>query len=259
MLVRLTTAAIQKQGNAPDEYEDAYWPSCPLSAEAWYIRAAVADGATEASFSREWAGELVEAYGRGRLVESRLAETMPRSQRRWRAQTERRSLPWYAEEKLRSGAFSSILGFSAHDHSGGDVAGLNTERGWKAFAVGDTCLALVRGGRVVSFFPLGRSEDFSSTPALVSSIGTANGELHRLTRRARGSWRSGDRFLLMTDALACWFLRSVENGRDFSSVLSAATTDGPAVFESWISERRRSGDIRNDDVTLMIIDLLANA
>ena len=77
-----------------------------------------------------------------------------------------------------------------------------------------------------------------------------------LTEHARGRWRPGDRFLLMTDALAQWFLRRNEQGErpaaEIAELLGAA--DPAAAFADWI-ERMRAQDLRNDDVTLGVIDL----
>ena len=46
MRVEAKVFSLQKAGNAPDEYEDAYWPEGGVDSEAPSIRLAVADGAT---------------------------------------------------------------------------------------------------------------------------------------------------------------------------------------------------------------------
>jgi hypothetical protein len=77
----------------------------------------------------------------------------------------------------------------------------------------------------------------------------------------RGQFRQqvidGDRFLLMTDALAEWTLRQAEeNGWPTLAVDHLLAELAPqAAFAGWVEEHRRGHGLRNDDVTLMVIDL----
>ena len=73
-------------------------------------------------------------------------------------------------------------------------------------------------------------------------------ELSHLTR-ARGAWERMDVFYLMTDAIASWFLRSVEDGARPSALLDPV--DEGEDFERWIESLRESGAMRNDDVTVL--------
>jgi hypothetical protein len=60
----------------------------------------------------------------------------------------------------------------------------------------------------------------------------------------------------MTDALAKWFLEQVEVcGRPWQELdgLLQAPTPQPA-FEEWVTTLRDAGRLRNDDVTLMLIN-----
>jgi hypothetical protein len=69
-----------------------------------------------------------------------------------------------------------------------------------------------------------------------------------------GTWQRGDSFYLMTDALACWFLRGVEREEDPCATLDElAGKEEPDPFGSLIAELRASGSIRNDDVTLLAV------
>jgi hypothetical protein len=97
---------MPKAGNTLVEYEDAFWPRHDRVHGAGTANLAVADGATETSFSGLWARLLVSSYGRGRLTAENSAEEIQRIRRVWRRAVGQKPLPWYAEEKLRSGAFS---------------------------------------------------------------------------------------------------------------------------------------------------------
>src|SRR5579862_2824599 len=103
---------MPKEGNTLAEYEDAFWPREKQIGDTFPLRLAVADGATETSFSGLWARLLVAAYGRGRLAEGNLQSALDQIRHVWRRAVGQKPLPWYAEEKLRSGAYASLLGLT---------------------------------------------------------------------------------------------------------------------------------------------------
>jgi hypothetical protein len=104
----------------------------------------------------------------------------------------------------------------------------------------------VRRNRLLQAFPRIHSGEFDNAPRLVGSRGRPPRR-----ERARGSWRGGDRLLLMTDALAQWFLRHVEAGR--RPWQAVERLEGDADFVHWIEKLRDSGGLRNDDVTLLAV------
>ncbi len=242
---------LPKEGNSWEEYEDAYWPERQVDQKADAFSFAVADGATETSFSGVWAKILVRAYCRGQLSERKLSKSLPRLQSAWLKRVSGKPLPWYAEEKLRSGAFSSLLGLTVKFFPG---EGRAAE--WQAIAIGDSCLFQVRGHNLITAFPLTHFEQFNSRPYLLSSNPTYNSYLARNIVRAVGSWETDDAFYLMTDALACWFLKTIECGeKPWEIVRDLATSDQIAPFAEWITELRKVGAIRNDDVTLLRVNM----
>src|SRR5262249_13326262 len=103
---------IPKEGSSEEEYEDAHWPSDQVEGSGASFSFAVADGATEASYSKAWAQILVEAYCNNHLDASHLVESLSDLQAKWKESLDTQSLPWYAEEKVRDGAFSSLLGLT---------------------------------------------------------------------------------------------------------------------------------------------------
>jgi hypothetical protein len=238
-----------KRGNAPDEYEDAF------AGDADKGRFAVADGASESSFVATWAKLLAEGFltATGKPWHDLDWLTPPRQ--RWAADVDPRPLPWYAEEKREQGAYATFLGIDfrcprrgAEEREGGD---------WCALAVGDSCLFHLRTGKLRQSFPLSRSSDFGNQPALLGSRGRPVDTPVQEVRRTRGHWRLGDRFLLMTDALAEWMLRQIEQEQrpdaDIDRLL--AESNPQDAFVGWVAERRERQGLRNDDVTLVIVDL----
>ena len=231
---------LQKGGNAGDEYEDAFAPALSLkdseSGSYDQFRCAVADGATETSFSGLWAKILVDAFVDQRLTRIEM-ETLKTLSAHWKetiaARTARKPLPWYAVEKLEKGAFSSLMGLAVH-----------ADGSWRAHCVGDSCLFHVRPKQAIRAFPYHTPDEFNNHPALLSTDATNMVD----AKVARGRWRDGDYFLLMTDALAHFFLSQ----RKMRGQIAADALDQQA-FEALIQTARGDRICRNDDVTLIKI------
>ncbi|QXD17175.1 protein phosphatase 2C domain-containing protein [Rhodocaloribacter litoris] len=229
--MRPQVAWLPKDGHAPDEYEDAFAVPEPGT---WPYRVAIADGATETAFAARWAQALVEGFVASDVADPQAFTAFVDVQRSvWAAAVAARlpELPWYAAEKAREGAAAAFLGLSLrHDGT------------WHALAVGDCCLLVVRGGAVHLCWPLDAPGQFHHRPVLVHS---RPGTETPVTVRA-GTWQPGDRFLLATDALAAWLMQG-----------EAVAGWSGAAFRDRVEAARRQG-LRNDDVTLVVIDLDAS-
>ncbi len=243
---------LPKAGNSASEYEDAFWPTPEEDLVSLPIRLAVGDGATATSFSALWAKLLVQDHGEGFLTEETLVERLPILRDRWLVEVSREPLPWYAEEKLRSGAFSSFLGLTIEQDSG-----TRGERGrWRALAIGDSCLFHVRNNERIVAWPMDKSDQFNDWPVLIPSVSGGDESFRDAIKVEQGSWEMGDVFYLMTDALACWFLRRLElkDGDPFE-FLNRICDD--ASFEEFIRNQRADSledgieMLKNDDVTLV--------
>lgn len=243
---------MPKAGNSEAEYEDAFWPRF-LEGESNNFRFSVADGATETSFSGIWARQIVRAFGKGHIdFENRLSNLSELQQRWWKI-VHQRPLPWYAEEKALKGAFASFLGLLLEE----DKA-LNGElqRQWKAVALGDSCLIHIRGEEILALFPLDRSESFTNRPLLLSSTQAVSDQFLEHLCVMKGAWMPGDIFYLMTDAIAHWFMRELEEGqRPWHILQELDTTDQEKQFHGLIAELRMNRAIRNDDVTVLRVTI----
>jgi len=102
-----------------------------------------------------------------------------------------------------------------------------------------------------------RSEDFSNRPLLLGSRSQGLTESSLRCDQGHGRWRPGDRFLLMTDALAQWFLLRTEQEKDPLTAIRAllAEKSPEAAFAGWVEKRRQQAVLRNDDVTLIVVDV----
>jgi hypothetical protein len=228
---------LPKHGHTVEEYEDSW------AADENRGRFAVADGATESSFAREWAqlltGDFVHYEGDD--VAGWLARA-PDLQRLWWESVSPRPLPWYGEEKRQEGAFATFLGLA-----------LTPEGSWQALAVGDSCLFQVRGGELLMAMPLAHAEGFDSVPWLLSSRRAPSDEwLAEAAKTARGEWSAGDQFWLLTDAVAECLLAGHKT--DSSQPLSLAFESSDDAFAEWVAAERGSGRMRNDDCTWVVID-----
>jgi len=233
-----------KEGNSEDEYEDAFCVPVERLFPQQSYHCAVADGATETSFSGPWAALLVEAWSMGTLDardEEAWKTQLPPLQDAWHEAVGEKQLPWYAEEKARAGAFAALLGLTLRVD--GEV------RSYDCTAAGDACLFHVRGDALLAAFPIATAAGFNARPALLSSNTTQNEDLARLPVYQHGEWEQGDRFYLVTDALACTLLACHEAGDAPWPALDKLADEED--FRRFIGEAREERSLRNDDVTLV--------
>lgn len=245
------TWRLSKEGNRPEECEDAFRVVYPSGAGAEIVRAAVCDGATESAFAREWAEILADAFvdqplDLSGMTEGSLKTWLKRGQEEWHEGIPWDQIPWHGEAKARAGAFATLLGLTI----GADLANPR-QPWWQAVAVGDSCLFVVRNDRLLLSFPLEDAGQFDNNPALVCSNPANSQGLWEGVRLQSGECSPGDRFILASDALAAWFLASYAAGEkpwETLMELDASERDG------WVGEQRSERLMRNDDTTLVIID-----
>jgi len=249
---------VPKLGNSEEEYEDASAFSVPKR------RFAVADGATESSFSDRWAQSLVRRYAADPPLTPPTSVSLPEwvapLQHEWHAGIPWDKLPWFAEEKARSGAYASLLGvcfaeperlpprfrfWSWFRRPKPQAAGFR----WYALAIGDTCLFHVRNGQLLKAFPLESAAAFSDRPLLLSSNPARNQSVWSAVQLAEGECHLGDAFFLATDALGKWFLERFEAKERPWETLAALRTQ--TEFVAWVDNARQDRSLKNDDTTLV--------
>ena len=253
---------VQKAGNSEADYEDAFAITENV--------VAIADGATESSFARAWAESLVRGFTEANA--SMDAEEAPTGspaddpwdreaiqrrvtplQEEWRNAIAWDQLPWFAEDKARSGAFATLLAFRVspqvtHPPAEGDEADSPDAR-WRAFAIGDSCMFQIRDGELRTAFPLDNALQFNSRPLLLSSSAPNNDRVWESVAYQEGDCRPGDIFLFATDALAHWFLAEREAGRRPWATLCEVRTE--TDFSELVTRLRQRHAVRNDDMTLV--------
>jgi hypothetical protein len=123
-------------------------------------------------------------------------------------------------------------------------------------AVGDTCVFQVRDQTLYRAFPLDRPDLFGSTPELLCSVPHPE-RSEPLIRSTRGTYRPGDLFLLMSDAIAVWFLQEVAKLRQpwRSFEPGGHLAQDPAAFAAFVEDLRTANLLKNDDVTVLTVRL----
>jgi len=247
---------LPKAGNDTEEYEDAFRVVCPQHVGASGLgpaRIAVSDGASESPFAREWANILTDAFvteppASCDMTEDSLNTWLKSPRERWHASVPWDRLPWHGEAKTQAGAFATLLGLTIK------AAPDNSEQlSWQALAVGDSCLFIVRDDRLWLSFPLEDAAQFDNTPALLCSNPANAGDVWEGIRQQSGECAAGDLLIFATDALACWFLaENAAEERPWETLLEL----GSSEWEAWVGEQRQDGFMRNDDTTLVIIQIV---
>ncbi len=221
---------VQKAGNAIAECEDI-WQKVERDHK---IAIALSDGATESSFAREWAKELVNTF-----VNRDGEDWLSPLQVTWQQWLKNQNLSWFAKRKAEKGAYATFLSLE-----------IRTDLSWQALAVGDSCLFVVRDRHFQTSFPLQNSYEFNNRPKLIGTHAKAqNINFFKINGKAQ----IGDRFYLTTDAIACWILQQIESFQN--PWLKLDQISSQELFANWINELRDQHAIANDDTTLLCLEI----
>jgi Protein phosphatase 2C len=240
----LSKYKLPKFGNTDAECEDAF--SCNPTGNL--LKIALADGATESSFAKEWANLLTDDLVKSKSFSLKhITGRLPPLRNQWLSEVTKIPLPWYAEAKLEKGAFSTILGLWI------DLK----KQIYSCVAIGDCCLFHVKKDDVIFSFPILKSNEFSNSPFLLSTKKDDDKELKNYIKAAtKQKIEKGDYLFLMSDALAHWFTSENEkNERPWEILLGRSEDTKENAFEDWLNDKRRQKEIKNDDTTLLIIEI----
>lgn len=245
----LNYLVLPKRGYTQEDCEDSIYfhPSHRNPVDNYKF--AVADGATESSFSKEWAHLLTSSIKRKEKINKKhFLSILPTLQEIWVKDVFSRPLPYYAEMKAQQGAFSTFIALTINiKHSQ-----------YKCMAVGDCCFFHIRESSLIKAFPIIKSEDFNNNPFLISSIQSQNTGLNEMIKEIDGEFSKGDKFFIMSDAIASWFLSQCEqNEKPWDTILRlfADKMHDKDIFINWLQEQRRLGLIKNDDTSTISIEM----
>ncbi len=244
---RLETA---KAGNRPEECEDA---SGIRFSESGPARVAVSDGASESAFARDWARILARAFVSrpmplDGLDGASFNEWLVPCEEEWNGVVPWGRIPWHGQAKTRTGAMATLLGLT-FDPASSPEGGHR----WEAVAIGDCCMFVVRDDALSLSFPLIESGQLNNNPPLICSNPANNAGIGERVHRMQGDCLPGDLVLLTSDALAGWFLREHEAGeKPWRTLMSL---DSYEAWRAWVDEQRNGRTMRNDDTTLVSVEV----
>ncbi|SFQ15886.1 hypothetical protein [Amycolatopsis rubida] len=222
--LRVVTASVAKQGRDNAENED--FAAMNLAAQ----RFAVADGASDAARPEVWSRLLAQSYVDGELDATQLDELGDR----WHQEVFSADLPWFAIQKLSYGSAATFAGLALSDSA------------FDGEAVGDCCLFQLREGAIILAFPLDDPARFTNFPDVLRTHPPAGRDLDPVHRQ-HGSWRTGDLFVLASDALAKYLLERPDPARPLEHLLAS-----PDSFAELVAEFRADG-LANDDTTICVV------
>ncbi len=240
---------LAKEAEHPELNQDA----CRVDVQGGV--AVIADGATSGIFSRRWAMILADRVMAG-LPEvddpAAFSAWLAECRREWDTAIDTSCLAWHQKAKLRDGAFATLLWVEAFPVSDCEMQPGEPASQWflTARAVGDSCLFLVRDGRLEASFPIQSSEELRADPLLLGSL-DLNHDRQLAFSLLETECRSGDLIVLCTDAVADWALRHQEAG---DAVAWEEYWDMPR--QVWMEEillLREQGKMRYDDSTLLLL------
>src|SRR5882757_839399 len=258
MLARSVCFALEKAGSAVWEWEDGAGASEGSPGHGLDPRFIVVDGATEAYDALRWVAQLVTSFvgvtGQPHAPPALTPDAMrgwfDRMQQRWTAEAPTQFTNIIEEWKYRQdGSFATLLGC--------ELTGLTgpTPR-WNAVALGDTVLFHVRNNQLITHFPALRVDDFGVAPAGVHTKSEGIAQMMSDLEIGRGELRLGDQLFIATDAFAHWVLQRLQrDDQQLWRVLSELDHD--ATFAALVADVRAAGQMRNDDVTLLRVRLVA--
>jgi hypothetical protein len=220
---------------------------------------AVADGAGNSFFPREWAQCLTEHFARDvelALQRETFTQWLRSVHEEWAAGIERiATMPkqsflvvnGYRGKKAAAAAFIGI-------HLGKPIEG---KIPWRAVALGDSCLFHASAGGKVHKYPLTKSTEFAFDLYALSSYPDRNIAEPKFLRddelEGRPPIVEGDFLIMASDALSRWLIRREEIGQAvWGQVVSL---ESKADFLQFIDQARTEKEepMQNDDVALVVV------
>lgn len=254
VIIKWYAASIPKSSNRLDENEDAYSPDLYNGEikSTDFFQCALSDGATRSSFAGVFARYIVDTCSSSQKTDS-FKDIIRQSRTMWHSQIKAQDLPWHAQEKVKEGAYATLLWLQFFPKGTNHILWNNY---WRAVAIGDSCMFQFRKEKHIKSLPVKHSNDFNNHPALISSHYKST--LFVEDWESSGSWEEGDDFFLVSDALAKWTMKLIEMEKTPSTIFKDRLTRRVKEnhFQDWIYQLRYNGEIKDDDTTLIWIKVM---
>lgn len=199
--------------------------------------AAISDGAADSYDSRtlarlvceDWVGQSIPRIRLGKIIHG------------YESHFAGRAMGWADQGAFERGSFATALGIRI------------SEEQIVCSAIGDSICIFHAVDRLVCF-PISDVAQLKARPTLLSSNREHNRALDRgKISHLRWNARPGDRLLLMTDALAAWFLGS---GDMMPALATLESFQDNETFQIFAGHQRDDGALKNDDTTLVHLEVI---
>ena len=219
---------------------------------------AIADGATQSFYSSIWSKLLVDYFcGNPEIDKNNWQKWLKPIQKEWleRVTAELKTAksgnnPAWIEIENRLNRFESATS---------TFIGLQfLENQAKVSIVGDSCLFIFQGDKLIKTYLLQKSADFNNRPGYFGSYPKNNNDYKPEFLDIELKYKQpSDKlyFVLATDALAEYIFKYTEQQRDILTTLLKISSE--QEFENFVKYARQDDTIKmkNDDVTLMILEV----
>ncbi len=114
----------------------------------------------------------------------------------------------------------------------------------------------MREDKIAFAFPYTNPEQFKNSPYLIKSKEDNGNLLHANTQVfPKRKLKENDLLFFMSDAIALWFTEEIYQGRQPWNSLLNCFKEKNETFIHWLSEMKKNKLIKNDDSTLLIVEL----
>lgn len=250
--IQTRSFCLHKKRGSPSEYEDR----SAIGVREDCLRVAVADGTTEGLFSDVWAELVVNSY-RDRGVALFEVENLMTIHKEFIHQTCQQiaEMPearhWFMYEKLERGTHAT---FAAIEFTKRNTVQMS--------AIGDSCIFWCVKDRCerdkIEMFPELSGDDFGICPASICHVPGTWHNLHSKIRSNEITLERNCQFVLCTDAIAHWLVKETREKNNLLAWEEIVRLLDVAAFNLLIEDLRESKEIRNDDVTVVIVDVAQN-
>ncbi|BCU12447.1 protein phosphatase 2C domain-containing protein [Microcystis aeruginosa] len=218
---------------------------------------AIADGATQSFYSSIWSKLLVDYFCKNPQIDkNNWQEWLKPIQQKW---LEKVTAELGKAKSDNNPAWIEIQNcLSRFESATSTFIGLQfLENQAKVSIVGDSCLFIFQGDKLIKTYLLQKSADFNNRPGYFGSYPKNNNDYKPEFLDIELKYKQpSDKlyFVLATDALAEYIFKYTEQQRDREILTTLLTIQ---EFENFVKSARHDNTIKmkNDDVTLMILEV----
>jgi hypothetical protein len=209
---------------------------------------AIADGVGNSLFPGDWAMILCKDFVKhpDKFTENSILVREDELIKDWEKSRDERVSNLTEDEK-----FIFEMGLEKADFAASTFVGLSLGlKEWKCQAIGDSYLIVLNNDfKIIETVASMKGKEFDNYPEYFGSKkGHNNGEIVPST----GGYENVQYLVLMTDAISDWFLSDKTDNEKRKELLSL---DNHQDYERFINEERQSGNLKDDDTSMLVLKL----